>query len=184
MGLDDSLQKIRKFNVDVGPFLEAFDLNRNLVLECAQTDIPQEAKEHLAFMVAQLDKERAAFLEVFQCGMAELKTDLERSCDTISEQMVERERQLLQISVLQEQIDAIPIPPNNAKANPFHPANLTASIPSKLPPELERSNLPFSEGAALVKTVLNLSLANDLEPDSRALRTTGNIWENWKKPGE
>ncbi|MFM8932633.1 MAG: hypothetical protein ACKOS8_12240, partial [Gemmataceae bacterium] len=121
--------------------------------------------------------------EVFNAGMAELKTDLARSCDTIAQQMVDREQQLLEIRKLQEQIDAIPIPPDDAEHNPFHPANLIASVPSPVPSLPNITNFPFSEGKALVQTVLNLKSVEDLdlEKASRSPRTSGNIWENWKK---
>ena len=66
-------------------------------------------------MVAQIDKERAEYVRLFTSGMAELKTDLGRSCDTIAEQMVTRENQLLEIKKLQEKIEAIPIPLNDAE---------------------------------------------------------------------
>jgi hypothetical protein len=186
MRLADSLKQIRNFDLDAGPFLEVFDQSRDLILECSQTGIPQEAKEHLASFVAQLDKERAEFLEVFNSGISELKTDLARSCDTIAQQMIDREQQLLEIRKLQEQIDAIPIPPDDAEHNPFHPANLIASVPTPVPLLTKAADLPFSGGHELVKTVLTLKSTADfeLEGASRHQRTTGNIWENWKKPGE
>ena len=190
MNLPDSLQKIRNFELDAGPFLEVFDQNRDLILQCAQTDLPQEAKEHLAFMVAELDRERANFVEVFNSGMADIKSELGRSCDTIADQMMQQEKHLIEIKELVKQVDDTPIPPDDAKHNPFHPANLVASVPSLASSFPITKEIQFSEGAALVKTALTLKSAKDLDKDLelearyRHQRTSGNIWENWKMPGQ
>jgi|GEM_PF-1492206 len=39
-------------------------------------------------MIAQLDRERAEFLALFNSGIAEVKTNLGGSCDTIAGQVV------------------------------------------------------------------------------------------------
>ena len=39
-------------------------------------------------MIAQFDRERAEFLEVFNSGIAEVKTNLGHSCDTTAVQVV------------------------------------------------------------------------------------------------
>jgi hypothetical protein len=47
-------------------------------------------------------------------------------------------------------------------------------------------DLPFAGGYALVQPALTLKSDGDfeLEKASRSRRTFGNIWENWKNPGE
>jgi len=183
MSLAESLQQIRNFNLDAGPFLEACDQNRNLILQGAQSGIPEDAREYLAQMVAEIDKERAEFVRLFTSGMAELKTDLGRSCDTVAAQMVTRENQLLEIKKLQEKIEAIPIPLNDAEHNPFHPANLVASIPS-MPALPVAEPLPFHPGLDLVSNHMAIRLpehggAQPVVKKAGFPRVSGNIWENW-----
>ena len=50
---------------------------------------------------------------------------------------MEQEKQLLEISKLQEQMYGISIPPDDAEHNPFRPANLIASVPSSVPPQCQ-----------------------------------------------
>ena len=53
---------------------------------------------------------------------------------------MEREKQLLEISKLQEQMHGISIPPEDAKHNPFRPAKLIDSVPSSVPPQSQLGN--------------------------------------------
>lgn len=186
MNLAECLQQIRNFNMDAGPFLEACQQGRDLILKGSQEGIPDDAKEYLANLVSQIDKERAEFVRLFDSGITQLKKDLGSSCDTIASQMVTRENQLLEIRKLVEQIEAIPIPPDDAKHNPFHSDNLVASVPSLEPSLPKTADVAFSDGQALTQTVLNLKSVEDMDLDkaSRSPRISGNIWENWTKSGE
>ena len=69
--------------------------------------------------------------------------------------------------------------------NPFHPDNLQASIPATLPGLAEKV-LPLSGGSILVVTLLTFKTDTDLrnEAGTRHMRTSGNIWENWKGPNQ
>jgi len=183
MSLAESLQQIRNFNLDMGPLLEACDKSRDLILQGSQSGIPEDARKCLAQMVAQIDKERAEYVRLFTSGMAELKTDLGRSCDTIAGQMVTRENQLLEIRKLQEQIKAIPIPPDDPEHNPFHPANLVASVPS-MPTLPVAEPLPLHPGLDLVSKLMAIRLPEHGGPqpvvkEAGFPKVSGNIWENW-----
>lgn len=72
---------------------------------------------------------------------------------------------------------------NDLGKNPFHPDNLQASIPSTLPGLAEKV-LPLSGGSTLVSTLLTFKTDTDLrnEAGTRHMRTSGNVWENWKGP--
>ena len=183
MSLAESLQQIRNFNLDAGPLLEACDKSRDLILQGSQSGIPEDARKCLAQMVAQIDKERAEYVRLFTSGMAELKTDLGRSCDTIAAQMVTRENQLLEIKKLQKQIEAIPIPLDDPEHNPFHPANLVASVPS-MPTLPVAEPLPLHPGLDLVAKLMAIRLPEHGGPqpvvkEASFPKVSGNIWENW-----
>lgn len=184
MGYLEDIEKIKNANLDASPFLEAVDYCRNLIQQCLSNDLPDEAKNQVETALRLIDENRAEFVKAFNEEVPDLQHLIHDSLDKLADQIREMEEENRKNTAYLESLSESPDLSEDPAKNPFHPAKLVASVPSQVPSLLNTPDLPFSGGQVLVQNVLNLKSVEEIEKDSRALRTTGNIWENWKKTGQ
>ncbi len=186
MGHLEDIEKIKQAKLDAAPFLEAVDNGRKMIQECMSQDLPPEAKAQIETALRLIGENRAEFVKAFQEEVPALHQSLHDSLDKLADQIREMEEENKKTNAFLEKRPGTPDLSDDPGHNPFHPANLVASVPSLASSFPIIEEIQFSEGAALVKTALTLKSAKDLELEAgyRHQRTSGNIWENWKMPGQ
>ena len=183
MGYLEDIEKIKQVKLDAAPFLEAVDNGRKMIQECMAQDLPPEAKAQIETALRLIDENRAEFVKAFQEEVPALHQSLHESLDGLAGQIQSMEEENKKNLDYLNNTPQTPDFAEDPSKNPFHPANLVASVPAgplNLP---VTTDLPLSEGEELKKHIL--SLRNESQSGPRpGSRVSGNIWENWKKPGQ
>ena len=149
-----------------GDKLEGFEEIRSLVAEKA------------AFLKAELPGEFNRIRGEYNGLLGEVAAEKDKL-----DQEIARARQLAEdLPALRDKAQA-----EAEKARQQAEKDLNDKIQALLAPlQKGPQELPLAEGEVLRKDILKLKDKSDLqrEADTRHQRTSGNIWENWKMPGQ
>lgn len=179
------IEKIKQAKLDIAPLLDSVAQGGDLIRQCLIPDMHPEARSQIENVLQLITERKAEFAQAYDAEIPALQKGLHESLDTIAMQMQAMEAEIKKSQDFLENNPPLPDLSSDPGKNPFHPDNLQASIPATLPGLAEKV-LPLSGGSVLVSTLLTFKTDTDLrnEAGTRHMRTSGNIWENWKGPNQ
>lgn len=175
---------------DLGPLQRACDSALKSISNSLKGNLPTEASEVLNNLASAIRSQREEVLAVFAKEYGVLEAEYKELTSGIN-RLLEDE-----FPRLQTELTAIPAlieteekkaAAEAAKAKEQAEKDLKDKIQALLAPlQKGPQELPLAEGEVLKKDILKLKDKSDLqrEADTRHQRTSGNIWENWKMPGQ
>ncbi len=157
---------------DFGPLERACDSALKSISNSLQGNLPSEASEVLNNLASAIRSQREEVLAVFAKEYAALEGEYDELTSGIN-RLLEDE-----FPRLQTQLTAIPslIEAEEKKAATEAAAKLAA-----VAKPVEVKPTAFHPGEELIKKLMGMGDQTDSRPGSRV---SGNIWENWKKPGQ
>lgn len=164
----------RGISFDHGPLMESVDQMVAILEGLIPGTTSPEAAESLGQFVGEFKKQRDQFLDIFPREMEEMRQSIVKTADEaaddlrelqrIHDQGIEDLRQLEEEQALRRKEPPKPPP-----------------IPASIEPVAAKAP-DFSPGDILLESLLGLGKPG-AQPN-QTVRTSGNIWENWKKAGE
>ena len=167
-------ENARKISVDTGPLVETMDLLASSMEKIISDFSEPGLGEPLGQILEEIKKQRELLANELPKEMEEVKQSIVNSADEIADSL--RETQSIHDKGMEElrRLD------EELALRQQQPPE-----PEFMPPPIEPAAAPepdFSPGDALLEGLLGLSKLPP--PVNQSPRTSGNIWENWQKPGE
>jgi hypothetical protein len=175
-------EKIKQAKLEIGPLLDSIAQCEDLIRQCLTPDMHPEARSQIENVLQLVAERKTEFITAYDEEMPAMRKSLHESLDTTAEQMQAMEADIKKSQDILDNSPPLPDHSNDPSKNPFHPDNLVSSVPAGLPLLPVTTDLPLSEGAELKKHILSLRTDSQSGP-SPGSRVSGNIWENWQKPG-
>jgi hypothetical protein len=155
---------------DFGPLQRACDSALKSISNSLQGNLPSEASEILNNLASAIRSQREEVLAVFAKEYETLEAEYKELTSGIN-RLLEDE-----FPRLQTQLTAIP---SLIEAEEKKAAAEAAAKHAAIPQPVEPKPMAFHPGEELIKNLMGLAD----QQDTRHQRTSGNIWENWQKPG-